>query len=308
MPLPKPKGKETQDEFVSRCMGVEGMKKEFPDNDQRLAVCFKQWKEKETDSLEEEKIEKSSEPLKIERMVMSQSELRILDGAIPKLTGYAAIFDELSDEFFGMHEKIEKGAFAQSIKEDDIRMLWNHDPNYILARNKSGTMKLWEDSKGLAFEATPPDTQFAKDLIKSIKRGDVSQNSFGFVVKDHEYDSEKQVRTLKQVKLYDISPVVFPAYPQTEIYVRSKFMEKKIVFDELKDEWKQEFKKFFMAPGGIYSMGQPNPEAFIVDNPTEKKDEEKSKVIIPEPKVPLVDHQRYLKTKNKIRRYLQDGT
>lgn len=152
-----------------------------------------------------------------------------VDPKKPKLKGYAAVFDELSEEFFGMREKIAKGAFLKSIKEDDVRMLWNHDPNYILARNKSGTLKIWEDSKGLAFEAVLPETQFAKDLLESVKRGDVSQGSFGFVLKKERWERTGEVpcRTILEAKLYDISPVVFPAYPATEVSLacRAKILE-----------------------------------------------------------------------------------
>lgn len=302
MPLPKPGEKENQDEFVSRCMSE--LKDEFTDQPQRLAVCFKQWKDKdkEKDSLDD---------FQIEHMVMPQSELRIIDGEQPKLAGYAAVFNALSEEFFGMREKISQGAFLDSIKQDDVRMLWNHDPNYVLARNKNGTLRLWEDDRGLAFEATPIDTQWAKDLVKSIKRGDVSQNSFGFVVLDHEYDSQKQIRTLKQVRLYDISPVTFPAYPQTEIHLRSGFNERKIPLDELGSEQKRELRRIYrhhqdhkvksahqyFGEKGIYSAGDPNPMVVI------PKDDKDGDTIIVEPKIPLIDQARYLTTKNKIRRF-----
>lgn len=310
MPIPKPGKNEKEDEFISRCMGDDVMVKEYPDEKVRAGICYSQWKDKgkKKDSDETEK-EKSSESLQIERMVLPGSELRVMDGKTPKLAGYAAVFDSLSEDLWGMREKIDKGAFANTIKTDDVRMLWNHDPNYILARNKSGTLKLWEDDKGLAFEAIPPDTQFAKDLIKSIKRGDVSQNSFGFTVKRHEWDEDKQVRTLKEVRLYDVSPVVFPAYPQTEIYVRSKFTEKRIILENLKEEKQEEVKKFFrtneyfVAPG-IYSISQPDPTAVVVDNSTDKKEgADRSHVDLVEPKIPLVDPTRYLSIKNKIRRY-----
>ncbi len=106
-------------------------------------------------------------------------------------------------------------------------MLWNHDPNYVLARTKSGTLKLREDDKGLYFEAIPVDAQSAKDLLASIKRGDVSQNSFGFFILDHEWAKigNSKVRTLTKVKLVDISPMTFPAYSETEVHVRGKGFE-----------------------------------------------------------------------------------
>ncbi len=151
-------------------------------------------------------------------------EMRVDDaGKQTKLIGYAALFDSLSEVMWGSREKIQKGAFTESIQKDDVRMLWNHDPNFVLARNRSGTLILREDEKGLYFEAVPPDTQWAKDLMVTIKRGDVSQNSFGFVIQDDGWEGEKkEIRVLKRVKLYDVSPVTYPAYPDTQVWVRNK--------------------------------------------------------------------------------------
>lgn len=304
----KPMSDESKQDFMDRCMTDEMMKDSHPGENDRKQACMMAW-----DEMEGMMEGKSAINNRLERMVMAQSELRVLDvdvgklGKQSKLAGYAAVFNELSEDFFGMREKIARGAFAKSIKEDDVRMLWNHDPNYILARTKSGTLKLWEDDKGLAFEAIPPDTQFANDLIKSIRRGDVSQNSFGFTVRKHNFDEEKRVRTLQDVRLYDVSPVVFPAYPQTEVWVRSRGGEKRIVLEELKEDKREELKRFFSAPG-IYSVGQPNPEGFLSDNSDRDKGDGSANVVIPQPPIaPLVDPGRYRATKTKIGRYLKNG-
>ena len=99
-----------------------------------------------------------------------------------KIGGYAAVFDSESYSVGNFVEKISKNAFEKSIKRDDIRALFNHDPNYVLGRVKSKTLVLSEDDKGLRYRVEPPETQWAKDLLVSIKRGDVSQNSFGFEI------------------------------------------------------------------------------------------------------------------------------
>lgn len=151
-------------------------------------------------------------------------EIRSDDKGPPRLTGYAAVFNTLSEDLGGFREKIKPGAFANSIKTLDIRALWNHNPDFVLGRNKSGTLTLAEDEKGLSIEIIPPETTWAKDLLESIRRGDVDQMSFGFsTVKDEwdESDPKDIIRTLIEVKLFDVSPVTYPAYEATTVGVRS---------------------------------------------------------------------------------------
>ena len=98
----------------------------------------------------------------------------------PRIIGYAAVFNTITN-LNDMHsERIARGAFTKSIVTDDIRALINHDANYVLGRNKSGTLRLYEDDRGLRYEIDPPDTQPARDLLTLLKRGDISQSSFGF--------------------------------------------------------------------------------------------------------------------------------
>jgi len=140
------------------------------------------------------------------------------------LVGHPAMFNKLSVDLGGFREKIAPGAFANTIKEDDIRGLYNHNPLYVFARNKSGTLELTEDKQGLFMRANPADTSWVKDMLITIERGDVSQMSFGFNVLVEEWDEKDQdniIRTLKEVKLYDVSPVAFPAYPDTDVALRS---------------------------------------------------------------------------------------
>ena len=93
----------------------------------------------------------------------------------------------------------------------------------MLGRNKAGTLELAEDEKGLLVKITPPDTQWAKDLLVSIGRGDITQMSFGFIVLDDIWQESDgmDIRELIKVKLFDVSPVTFPAYTQTECNIRS---------------------------------------------------------------------------------------
>jgi len=142
------------------------------------------------------------------------------------IEGHAAVFDSWSETLGGIFpfkEKVRKGAFSQTIEKDDIRALFNHDPNYVLGRNKAGTLELKEDERGLYERIIPPDTQAARDLITSIERGDINQMSFGFTVEEEKWDTVEgiDVRELRKVKLFDVSPVTFPAYPSTDVGVRA---------------------------------------------------------------------------------------
>jgi len=212
MPMPKPKKNEKEDEFIARCMSDEVMKDEFDNNKQRLAICIDLWENKQ-----EENMEREERSYKVE--------MRVEGGDEPKIRGHAAVFNKLSVDLMGFKEKVAPGAFIQSIENSDIRALWNHNPDYVLGRNKSGTLSLEEDKKGLAIEISPPDTQWARDLMETIKRGDVDQMSFAFQVKKDSWDEtgKESVRTLEEVELFDVSPVTYPAYPQTDVKVRSAF-------------------------------------------------------------------------------------
>lgn len=161
----------------------------------------------------------------IERRYVPATELRVVraDGAPTQLRGYSAKFNELSVELWGFREKIAPGTFAESIGQDDIRALFNHDPNHVLGRNKANTLSLREDSIGLMMENTPPDIEWARGLLETIHRGDVTQQSFSFETLDDSWETidGENIRTLKRVKLYDVGPVTFPAYPQTDVAARS---------------------------------------------------------------------------------------
>jgi len=159
----------------------------------------------------------------------SQSEIRAIadDNGKVKITGYAALFNSLSEDLGGFREKILPGAFDAVLK-DDVRALWNHDESIVLGRTKSGTLRLFTDDVGLGYEITPPDTQAARDLLVSIGRGDIDGSSFGFLVgkgnDSFSTDNGKTVRTIRSFsKLYDVSPVTYPAYTatSTDIEVRS---------------------------------------------------------------------------------------
>jgi len=157
------------------------------------------------------------------RFTCGRVELRTTANGKPLIRGYAAIFNSRSENLGGFVEIIAPGAF-ENVLGDDVRALFNHDANLVLGRTKSGTCRLHVDATGLAYEIDPPDTQVAHDLIESLRRGDVDQSSFAFSVRREDQtwsDDAIPVRTIKRIaKLYDVSPVTYPAYPDTSVAAR----------------------------------------------------------------------------------------
>ena len=167
---------------------------------------------------------------KIERRCFAVQELRAeSDGDKRMIVGHAAVFDSLSEELWGFREKIAKGAFSESIKRDDVRALFNHSPNFVLGRNRANTLRMKEDDEGLLVEIDPPDTQIARDVMASIERGDITGMSIGFITQEEKWergkDKEPDIRTLMKVQLFDVSPVTFPAYPETDVDVAKRSHE-----------------------------------------------------------------------------------
>lgn len=150
-----------------------------------------------------------------------------------RIVGYAGVFNQLSEDFGGFREIIEPGAFSSALERgDDVRALINHDVNMILGRTSNSTLNLKQDDHGLRYEIIPPDTSYARDLLTSLDRGDIDQSSFGFRVSidGDRWDmiNGRTIRTLIDFKrLYDISPVTFPAYPVTSAEARAMAVELK---------------------------------------------------------------------------------
>ncbi|GAG91647.1 unnamed protein product, partial [marine sediment metagenome] len=137
----------------------------------------------------------------------------------------------------------KKGAFKNTILESDIVANKNHNSNFILGRNQSGTLILEEDRKGLKMEIDPPDTTYANDLIVSMERGDIDQCSFAFKVIADKWNNEDKnnvIRTLEKVELRDVSIVTDPAYPQTSAQYRSTEEVFKDFNESIKDKEEKE--------------------------------------------------------------------
>lgn len=143
------------------------------------------------------------------------------------IEGYAALFNSPTEIGSWFREEILPGAFDDVLK-DDVRCLFNHNPNNVLARSQDGkgTLTLSVDSKGLKYSYETPNRTYARDLADAIESGDVSQSSFGFTVAESVWiendDEETDLRQIKKVKqLYDVSPVTYPAYQDTSVAKRS---------------------------------------------------------------------------------------
>lgn len=140
------------------------------------------------------------------------------------ITGYAAVFNKNSENFGWFIERIAPGAFADVLQNDTVA-LFNHDPNYPLARN-GVNLTLTEDDFGLKYHFDAPNTTIGNDLLANIRSGVIKQSSFAFTVAEEKWEEkdgkEPSIRTITKVKrLYDVSPVTYPAYPDTTVAARS---------------------------------------------------------------------------------------
>jgi len=139
-----------------------------------------------------------------------------------RLEGHAAVFDQEAS-LPGFREVIRHGAFRRSLKGGDIVALVDHDRTRLLARTKTGSLRLEEDTRGLAFSLDVPDTQAGRDVLALAERGDLGGMSFGFTVPKggEKFDGER--RELTEIDLREISVVAaWPAYEGTSVSARSK--------------------------------------------------------------------------------------
>ena len=132
------------------------------------------------------------------------------------IEGHGALFNE--ETWIGdFREYIAPDAF-KDVLNDDTRILFNHDPNQILARTKNNTAQVKQDAKGLHYRFEVPNTTLGNDLFELVNSGIINQSSFGFTIKDEKWsrDDKGAIREITRVgKLYDVSPVRYPAYEQT---------------------------------------------------------------------------------------------
>lgn len=152
------------------------------------------------------------------------------------IEGYAAMYEtetQIGPDSWGFREVLAKGCFDAAIGRDDVRALFNHNPDVILGRTKSKTLRLMSDDTGLRYEIDPPNTSQANDLIESIARGDISGSSFSFIATREEWvypekgSNDLPLRRVLECELYDVAPVVFPAYEDTTVEMASRAARQK---------------------------------------------------------------------------------
>jgi HK97 family phage prohead protease len=146
----------------------------------------------------------------------------------PKIEGYGATFGTVAD-IGNFREVIQRGAFTRTLADQtqEIVALFNHNEDVILGRKSAGTLRLEQDDKGLRFSCSIPDTTAARDVYTNLKLGNIRECSFGFGIDDPDTDESwlpqsdgTMLRTLKNVRLFDVSVVTFPAYSNTSATAR----------------------------------------------------------------------------------------
>jgi len=155
----------------------------------------------------------------------ADTELRF-DEAEGRITGYAAVFNSLSSPIGGQfRERILPGAFKNVRGEDDIISAVNHDDSKILGRRSAGNLELSVTKRGLRYSITPPDTSYVRDLVENIRAGNVQGSSFEFRVHDGGdawvNDEGEMIRELRAIDVFEVGPVTRPAYPSTDVAMRS---------------------------------------------------------------------------------------
>ena len=148
-----------------------------------------------------------------------------------KLVGYAAVFNSPSHDLGGFTEMILPGAFDRTLQENpDVLALVEHDTSRVLARTLNGTLRLYPDERGLRVEMDPANTSYARDIVELVRRGDVAGMSFRFKPypggAKMDLSTSPATRTLSAVRLREVSVVVDPAYPSSEVSVRALEAEK----------------------------------------------------------------------------------
>lgn len=207
--MPEPKDDESYDDWMDRCIPYV-IDEEGLDQGHAIAKCNGIW-EQEKNSM--------SENIERRHVPADQVEVREENDHMV-IEGHAALFNSETEIMGAFREKIAPGAFRESIESDDIRALFNHDMNHVLGRNKSGTLDLTEDGDGLRDKIDLPDNSVGRNVAESVRRGDVTGQSFSFRAEEESWERNDEgldLRTIEKATLFDVGPVTFPAYQDTDV-------------------------------------------------------------------------------------------
>ena len=187
-------------------------------------------------------LEKFDAEVRSHKAIIEKREFRMENAEYEGNTirGYAAVYNSDSEWMGGFYEQIATGAF-DDVLDNDTRAYFNHDENLLLGRVSSGTLRIGTDARGLYYEVDLPNTSYANDLVELMKRGDVNQSSFAFLIDSDRWEERdgKTYRIIEKVsRLLDVSPVAQPAYPDatSELVTRNNTPESEGAEVEVKAE------------------------------------------------------------------------
>ena len=166
--------------------------------------------------------------MKKERRFVPVDDIEVrVSGDGRKIEGLVTPFNKWTNIGGMFRERIMPGAFTDTIANDDIRALFNHDPNLVLGRTTNGSYRLSEEKRGLFGSISPPGTQVANDVVTLVDGEFVTGQSFGFIVKEDKWQTKEidgvptEHRTITGVQMFDGGPVTFPQYKETDAVMRS---------------------------------------------------------------------------------------
>lgn len=219
MPLPKPEVNQDREEFIEMCMSDNTMEEEFPENEQRLAVCETQW----------ENYNKGGGYMKFKSKPFDETkdftfEIKQLNEEKRVFEGYASIFGNV--DAYG--DIVQKGAFKKTINErkNKIKILWQHNPTQPIGKLTEAK----EDDIGLKIKGKISETEKGNEVLKLMKDKVIDELSIGYNTVKKDYDNEGH-RLLKEVKLFEVSPVTFAANPLANV-TGVKSLTERCGFDE----------------------------------------------------------------------------
>lgn len=224
MPLPKPHSGETREHFMSRCMANPTMREDFPDRDQRVAVCARQWRGKGVSMTHAESHSFEGEPVSAIPWDLVQTKRMDFEAEIKAEEGETGVFSGMASTFGNkdlVGDIIERGAFTKSLKRrsaEKIKMLWQH-----MADEPIGVWESMEETdRGLKVKGRLLVDQMVPlaDKAFSLMRAKaIDALSIGFRIPDGgaTFDREKNIRRIHEIDLLEVSAVTFPANPRARI-------------------------------------------------------------------------------------------